>query len=599
MFLGDFKMSNPPNSAPFSFGQTSTSGNTINPTGNKVQGSLFGTTAGLPPSTNPNLFGNTPTTSAGQTPSTFGGTGNLFGSSTKTGSTGFNFGPAPQAGGTASADMSSFSTPNKTSEPSTISQSQAVKPFGETTNLGRGGLFGNQNTSGALSTQSGALTPISKSNIGYSLATSTTPAGPPPSDSGAVGNPGSIFSFTKTEASKPISFGAASGLQSTSQEVKYPAVPAIASGGFPATAGGIFGARKTSNSDTSSSNPPPNTNIFGKPSSTATSLLNVSGTTPSSGGGIFGHLSKARDKDADSPTLSGTGTNASTTAAKSPSLFPPLGGQGSSGTSFFGGPSPTVSTGVSTPSLFPSATSPQDDIANLTFPPITTTGFGSNAATETSGPSIPHTTATSGGIFPPSNQTKTSAPNPAPVPTTSATGGQQPSTSASEKFKAFGAQGQPGISGAGPAAGQPATLPASDTPANPGAGLGTSTAGPAPPAQSRLKNKSMDEIITRWASDLSTYQKQFRTQAEKVSVWDRMLVENSDKIQKLYGSTLEAERATTEVERQLTMVENDQEELQIWLEHYERELSKLMSGQVGSGESLLGPDQERDKTYVL
>lgn len=108
----------------------------------------------------------------------------------------------------------------------------------------------------------------------------------------------------------------------------------------------------------------------------------------------------------------------------------------------------------------------------------------------------------------------------------------------------------------------------------------------------------MDEIITRWASDLSTYQKEFQKQAEKVSVWDRMLVENSDKIQKLYGSTLEAERATTEVERQLTAVENDQAELQLWLEHYEQELSQMMSNQVGPGESLQGTDQERDKTYV-
>ena len=73
-------------------------------------------------------------------------------------------------------------------------------------------------------------------------------------------------------------------------------------------------------------------------------------------------------------------------------------------------------------------------------------------------------------------------------------------------------------------------------------------------------------------------------------------MENSDKIQKLYGNTLEAERATTEVERQLTTVENDQAELQLWLEHYEQELSQMMSNQVGPGESLQGTDLERDKT---
>jgi len=108
----------------------------------------------------------------------------------------------------------------------------------------------------------------------------------------------------------------------------------------------------------------------------------------------------------------------------------------------------------------------------------------------------------------------------------------------------------------------------------------------------------MDEIITRWASDLSKYQKEFQSQAEKVAKWDRMLVENSDKIQKLYGSTLEAERATSEVERQLSAVESQQEELSGWLDRYERDVDALMSRQVGQGEGLQGPDQERERTYV-
>lgn len=126
--------------------------------------------------------------------------------------------------------------------------------------------------------------------------------------------------------------------------------------------------------------------------------------------------------------------------------------------------------------------------------------------------------------------------------------------------------------------------------------LGASTAGPAPPAQSRLKNKTMDEIITRWATDLTKYQKDFREQAEKVAEWDRMLVENGSKVQKLYGSTVDADRATQEVERQLASVEGQQEELTSWLDRYEREVEEMMSKQVGPGESLQGPDQERERT---
>ena len=144
--------------------------------------------------------------------------------------------------------------------------------------------------------------------------------------------------------------------------------------------------------------------------------------------------------------------------------------------------------------------------------------------------------------------------------------------------------------------GQPLGL--ADNVTKPTNNLGASSQGPKPPAQSRLKNKSMDEIITRWASDLSKYQKEFQKQACQVATWDRMLVENSDKIQKLYGRTLEAERATVEVERQLSAVEGDQVELEYWLEFYERQVDELTASQIGQGDALQGPDQERERTYV-
>jgi nuclear pore complex protein Nup62 len=115
----------------------------------------------------------------------------------------------------------------------------------------------------------------------------------------------------------------------------------------------------------------------------------------------------------------------------------------------------------------------------------------------------------------------------------------------------------------------------------------------------RLKNKTMDEIITRWASDLLKYQKEFQDQATKVAAWDRLLVENGEKIQKLYNSTYEAERATTEVERQLATVEGQQAELESWLDRYEADVDEMFTRQVGQGETLQGPDQERERTYKL
>lgn len=106
----------------------------------------------------------------------------------------------------------------------------------------------------------------------------------------------------------------------------------------------------------------------------------------------------------------------------------------------------------------------------------------------------------------------------------------------------------------------------------------------------------MDEIITRWASDLSKYQKEFQKQAEKIAGWDRALVENSDKIQKLYGSTLEVQRATSEVERQLTVVENEQDELEHYLDIYEKQVNDMMQNHGGQEGSLQGPDKERRET---
>ena len=114
-----------------------------------------------------------------------------------------------------------------------------------------------------------------------------------------------------------------------------------------------------------------------------------------------------------------------------------------------------------------------------------------------------------------------------------------------------------------------------------------------------MKNKSLEEILTGWAKDLSEYQKDFQDQARQIAHWDLMLVDNGEKITKLYAGTFEAERASSEVERQLSSVENQQEELSGWLDRYEREVDELYSRQVvAQGEGLQGPDQDRERTYV-
>jgi nuclear pore complex protein Nup62 len=108
----------------------------------------------------------------------------------------------------------------------------------------------------------------------------------------------------------------------------------------------------------------------------------------------------------------------------------------------------------------------------------------------------------------------------------------------------------------------------------------------------------MDEIIQSWATELSKHQKSFQTQAEKVAEWDRLLIENQEKLVHLFGVTFQAEKESTEIERQLTSVEGQQEELVGWIDRYEREVDDMISKQVGSGEALQGPDQERERTQA-
>jgi nuclear pore complex protein Nup62 len=108
----------------------------------------------------------------------------------------------------------------------------------------------------------------------------------------------------------------------------------------------------------------------------------------------------------------------------------------------------------------------------------------------------------------------------------------------------------------------------------------------------------MDEILTRWASDLTKYTKEFKTQAETVAKWDQVLVDNMSKISKLYTQTATSEKQTASVEMQLTAVENQQNELESWLTKYEHEVDEMLAKNVPS-QDVGGPDQERERTFKL
>ena len=103
-----------------------------------------------------------------------------------------------------------------------------------------------------------------------------------------------------------------------------------------------------------------------------------------------------------------------------------------------------------------------------------------------------------------------------------------------------------------------------------------------------------------WSTSLASHQKSFQTLAGQVSGWDRMLVENSSKISTLYGRCFQAERDCSEVERQLSGVENAQFELDNMLNRYEAEVDRLLdtAGMGDNGPGVSGVDAERERTYV-
>lgn len=100
-----------------------------------------------------------------------------------------------------------------------------------------------------------------------------------------------------------------------------------------------------------------------------------------------------------------------------------------------------------------------------------------------------------------------------------------------------------------------------------------------------------------WSTSLASHQKTFSQLATQVSKWDRELVENSGKISGLYGRCFQAERDCTEVERQLSVVEHGQVELEAALERYEAQVDRMIESSGGDNDGGLGGvEGERERT---
>ncbi|RVX74775.1 hypothetical protein B0A52_01052 [Exophiala mesophila] len=582
----------------------------------------------------------TPSTSGAAGQSLFGSTnkntntgGGLFGSNSgtpapgTTGSTGFSFSGfgKPAATGTENKPAQGLFGAPAPASTTTPTFSFGPKADEKQSNEAPKSLFGNVGTPDKSSAPAssgpslfGSTTPASTSGgglFGGLQNPSTTPAGPPPA---------------------ATSFGASTG----------------GGGG-----GGLFGAKPASEA---AQKP---TFSFGKPAestapastSSQPSLFGSQAPAPASGGFSFAST-KPADKAADKPSntapgqspfsfgqpASSTATTGTTTSAA------PSQPSTSSAPSLFGAPQPTQSAG----GLFAKPAAPAPPAVNTASSPFTlggssqpsssTRNSAQNDKPKVSGFNLGGTTPSSTAPTPAASAAAPATTSAAPFnflkPTTSAapassggfsfpsqptatTPATQPATStaATTSGFSFGSSATPAqqttttsASNLGglfaPKTTTPSSQPASAAPTanttSPFAvsgvgGAQTSTAGPPPPAQSRLRNKTMDEILTRWATDMTRYSKEFKEHAETIARWDQLIVDNSSKIDKLYVKTRTCERQTMSVDMQLAAVENQQTELESWLSKYEGEVDEMLAKDNLNSSEMGGPDQERERTYKL
>ncbi|KAI6035260.1 Nsp1-like C-terminal region-domain-containing protein [Pisolithus orientalis] len=426
-------------------------------------------------------------------------------------------------------------------------QNNQPSPFGS-------GIFGT--TAGNAGTGTSSTAPSFSLNTGGSSP-------------GLFGNTGSGASFF----SNPTSSGGLFG-KPTTPTTGAPSTSA------PGTVPSLFGGTTTSTLPTSTSS------IFGKaaspapgvPSSTAPGASvagAATGTTPtttaiSSAGSSFFSTPPASSVQSIFGNLGGTGAPAPATSK--PTSFVPL------------TPNATAApTAASTASFLASATTQGKDGTSTTVPPAAPTG-GLFGAVPPKGDSTEKKDAPRAaspfGLFGSKDKAAPSEKTDAAAPAAGLFGGK------------LGA-----ATGGGATTVTASTLAPKDGDKAKDAASPSTTIAVAPP--SVLKGKTIEEIVNKWSSELENQVREFNKFAAEVAVWDRALMENGNNLAALYSHVVAVEREQTEIEQTLDHIEQQQRDLSVTLDAYERSTEEILGSQGGSLRSLdTGPaDTERDKNY--
>ncbi|KAL7863774.1 hypothetical protein SRHO_G00127580 [Serrasalmus rhombeus] len=153
-----------------------------------------------------------------------------------------------------------------------------------------------------------------------------------------------------------------------------------------------------------------------------------------------------------------------------------------------------------------------------------------------------------------------------------------------------------------------ATVAAATTAATPGFSLGLKPAASAAPATSTAASTAvvtasaapvmsyaqLEALINKWSSELEDQERHFLQQATQVNAWDRMLVENGEKITALHKDMEKVKLDQRRLDQELDFILSQQKELEDLLAPLEESV-KEQSGTI----YMQNADEERERTYKL
>ncbi|XP_052005803.1 nuclear pore glycoprotein p62-like [Xyrauchen texanus] len=152
----------------------------------------------------------------------------------------------------------------------------------------------------------------------------------------------------------------------------------------------------------------------------------------------------------------------------------------------------------------------------------------------------------------------------------------------------------------------PATTAAASTGATTGFSLGLKTAASIAPSTNIgtttvttstapvMSYAQLEALINKWSSELEDHERHFLQQATQVNAWDRMLVDNGEKITTLHKDMEKVKLDQRRLDQELDFILSQQKELEDLLGPLEESV-KEQSGTI----YMQNADEERERTYKL